>query len=102
MAAFRPHSRIEKAYGRDFRCPAREFAVFISEFSASVQTPGVAYRNRAAQQLRQSHQIVGSGIQREHPADPLGASVASLAEAGDDFIQPNTSSIRLRFFRLMP
>jgi hypothetical protein len=101
-AVFRPARRVEKVFQRDFHCLAREFAAFISEFPVSVQPPGVAGLSRGAQQLRQPHQIVGGGVQREHPADPCGASVARLAEAGGRLDPADTSSIRLRFFWLTP
>jgi len=47
------------------------------------------------QELRQAHDVLGGGCEREGGIDPLGSSEAGLRRGRLPPIQPNASSMRL-------
>src|SRR6516162_94645 len=55
-----------------------------------------AWLRRGPHQFAQPDEIVGSGRQREYPADTGQTAMTGLAEPATALVQPNTSSMRLR------
>ncbi len=90
------------------------FGVFLLEALRGLQAAAAVLKNpfsgvrahfalcggRLNAQISQPDHVVCGGGQREHPRDLLKTAVPDLANPATVFIQPKTSSIRLRFRRL--